>query len=209
MCDPVTLAVGGLSAAASVVGGGMQAAEAAKNNRRIAEARNKVLRETNAKNEILVKKNRDAFNKRIVESDKPKQAQDLQNMQADRGAAIAQNIAPTATETPIAGNAPEVVKSNLAKVFADAAERSKAKAAALGNLQGYGDVSRANTLGDSELGLGVNTNNNFAGGNMAILPYLQDFAEFRATKPSSGLGAIIAGLGGLGSQFVGSRAGPY
>ncbi len=205
MCDPLTVALALGGTAASVVGGGMAAGEAARNNNRIAEARNKVLRDTNLRNQALGDQNRSAFAQRIAEMAPQNTSEALQAAQDTRGAALEQSISQPAIEPPAAPDAPAVIKSELGKRLADTFAKSKDQALTMGKIGGYGVQMQDQAIADAGLGRGINTNNDFVAGNARIMPYLQDFAEYKATKPSSGLGQIIAALGGLGVQAAGSR----
>jgi hypothetical protein len=205
MCDPITAALVVASVGASVAGGGIAASESAKNNNRIVEARNKVLRETTAKNLALGDKNRAAFAQQINTMAPENTAAALAAAQADRGATLESAITPDAAEVPMAGDAPQVIKSELGKRLAETFAKSKASAGALGRFGGYGTQLQDEAIAEAGLGRGINTNNNFVRGNVGILPYLQDYAEYGASKPSSGLGQIISALGGMAGMAAGSR----
>lgn len=205
MCDPITLTLLAGSAAASFAGTGIAAGEAAKNNNRVAEARNKVLRDTNAKNLALGDKNRSAFAQRIAEMAPENTAAELQTAQDTRGNALEQAITPQAIEAPVAADAPQVIKSEFAKRLSDTMARSRGEAHTLGKIGGYGTQMQDQAIADAGLGRGINTNNNFVAGNARIMPSLQDYAEYRATKPSSGLGELIGALGQVAGQAAGAR----
>lgn len=205
MCDPITIGLMVAGTAASVVGTGMSAAESTKNAGRIADARNQRLKETLLKNRQHADDSRAAFNTRIGESEKTPADQQLADAQAGQTANLQANIGPTATEAPLSGDAPQVVKTAFAQAFADAAEKSRAKASTTGKLGAYGTVQRDNAIGDVGLRDKVGTNNSFVRGNLSILPYTQDLAEIQASKPGSGLGDIIAAAGQAASMYAGSR----
>lgn len=205
MCDPFTAALLIGSVGASVAGGGIAAGEAARNNNRVAEARNKVLRDTNAKNLALGDKNRSAFAQRIAEMAPENTAAALETAQTDRGTALENAIAPVATEAPVAADAPQVIKSEFAKRLSDTMARSRGEAHTLGKIGGYGTQMQDQAIADAGLGRGINTNNNFVAGNARIMPYLQDYAEYKATKPDSGLGSILQALGQVAGQAAGAR----
>lgn len=207
MCDPVTIGLLVAGTAASAVGTGIKSAEAQKNAARVAEARNARLKETLLKNRQHADDSRAAFNTRIGASEKGPADQQLADAQAGQTAAIQSNISPTATEAPLAGDAPTVIKTAFAKAFSDAAEKSMARAAATGKLGAYGTVQRDDAIGDRGLGDKIGTNNSFVRGNLGILPYVQDLAEIQATKPSNGLGDIISAFGQAASMYAGSRGG--
>lgn len=197
MCDPLTLIMGIGGAVASTVGAGMQAGEAAKTNARIAESRNKVLRQTNAMNDEHAAKNRQALNQRVADSGKAKADQQLATAQDTAVDQITQNLAPTATDIPLSGAAPKVVGNSLSTALGDVAKESQARAADIGMFQGYGLNAQDNALGDLGLRDEIGVNNDYVRGNMSIMPYLQDFAEYKAASKakSSPLGSILLGLG--------------
>lgn len=205
MCDPVSLGLMAASVAATTIGGGMAAGDAAKNNNRIAEARNKVLRETNARNAALGAQNRSAFAQRISEMAPENTAAALDTAQTDRGTALESAIAPAAIEAPAVSDEPAIIKSDLGKRLAETMAKSKAQAGALGKIGGYGAQLQDQAITDAGLGRSINTNNNFVAGNARIMPYLQDYAEYGATKPSSGLGQIISALGQMAGSAAGAR----
>jgi hypothetical protein len=205
MCDPLTIGLMLAGTAASVVGTGMQAKETIKNDARVAEARNQVLRDTMRKNKEHADANRAAFNTRIDQSEAQPAAQNLANAQTAQTEALTSNLGSTAVDTSLSGDAPQVVKSNLAKTLADAFAESKAKAQSMGKLGGYGANARDDAIADSALGSTINTNNDFVRGDLGIMPYLQDYAEIRARKPSSGLGSIISAFGKAAGSYAGSR----
>jgi hypothetical protein len=185
----------------------MQAREAQKANQREADARNKVLQETLRKNDVQSAANRDAFRKRIADSEAaPAQAQ-LATAQDNATTALQGNLADTAVEAPIDGNAPAVVKSAMESSLSDSFRKSMDKAKSMAKLTGYGAAGREAAIADSGLSQGINTNNNFVRGNMSIMPYLQDYAAIKAYKPSSGFGQILQSLGGIATQAAGSKAG--
>lgn len=206
MCDPITLGIMVASTAASVGGAGIAAGEAAKNNNRIAEARNKVLRDTNLRNMALGEKNRALLDARVAEMAPQNTAEALAAAQQERGDNLEAAISTTPTEVPLAGDAPQVIKSELGKKLAETFAKSKASARTLGNIGGYGAQMQDQAIADAGVTRGINTNNNFVGGNMRMLPYLQDYAEYGASKPSSGLGQILQSLGMMGSMYAGTRA---
>lgn len=207
MCDPITLTllVGGT--AASVVGGGIQAREAVKADAREANARNKVLQETLRRNETNAVANREAFKKRITESEPAPAAASLATAQDNATTAVQGNLASTATEAPIAGDAPQIIKGAMDKSLSDSFRKSMDNAKSMAQLTGYNAAGRDAAIADAGLGQTINTNNNFVRGNMSIMPYLQDYAAYRAYKPSSGFGQILQSLGSMATQAAGARGG--
>ncbi len=206
MCDPITLAVLAASTAASIGGGMISSSESAQNANRMAAARNRVLEETRKRNLKHSDQNRIQFNDNLANTN-DEDGEKLRKAQNDRTDVIQGNINPVAADVPLDANAPKVVQSNLAKTLADTFATSKTNAMHLGALGGYGDRSRDLAIGDSGTQSAIGTNNNFVAGNMGIMPYLQDYAQIRANKPSSGLGDMLSALGKMGSMYAGSMGG--
>jgi len=207
MCDPITLAVLAAGTVASVAGTGIQARESIDQQRRAVAARNKVLQETQAKNLKIANDSRDIFNKRVSEIDGQVEPQ-LQISQDARTEGIVGNLAePSADEIAdiVGDDAPIVVKSDLAKKMAEQFQRSTENAKALGKLTGYTGFFNDQSISDQVAGRGVGVNANSIAGNVAMLPYLQDFAEIESYKPSSGLGALLSAIGGTTAQYAGAK----
>ncbi len=207
MCDPITLGLMAAGTVASVVGGGMQAKEAVKANGREVAARNRVLQETLRRNDQQSQASREAFQRRVSESEAAPAQQQLAQSQGQAEQTIAGNLATTGTEAPLAGDAPKVVRDTMKSSLGDSFRKSLEQAKRQGALTGYDMAGRDAAISDAGLGREINTNNNFVRGNMSIMPHLQDFAAYQAYKPSSGLGQIIASLGGMATQAAGARGG--
>lgn len=190
----------------SAVGGMIQQKEAEKNAQRMAEARNERMRSTLTKNDALAKQSRDTFNERAqkINKDQMEQSQDeaTQNRQQDLEAAVDNTPSPV-DSVSISGSAPTVVKSELAKRMGAAMSQSKQAAQRLGKLGGYGDTWLDQGFKDVEAGRSIAGDANFASGNMAILPYQQDIAEMRASKPISPIGGLLQGFGSMLGSYGG------
>ena len=207
MCDPISLGLMALGGGASVLGGGMSASETANNNAAIAAARNKALQETNAKNLAISGQSRDAMGKEIAATTGPMAAAGLAGAQGGAVNTIMSNMAPTGGEPTLSSSAPKAAQSGLAAAIAAAHAKSTAKGAAQGNLLGYQTYGRDVAEQDKDLASGINMNNDFVHGNMAILPSIQDYEQIQANKPSSGLGELLQGLGSAAGGYAGNRAG--
>lgn len=210
MCTGLEIA-GLLGAGLSAAGTMVQQREAQKNAQRQAEARNNELKRTLAKNDQLAQDSRDKFNERQQQVGDDEVANQQQEATDKRTDALETAVA----ETPqvegtvaISGSAPSVVKSELAKRMGAAVGESKKQAQTLGKLGGYGDTWLNQGFMDQEAGRGIATDANFAAGNMAILPYQQDIAEMRATKPISPLGGLLQGFGSMASSYGGQAGVP-
>lgn len=206
MCTGLEIAglVGGL---ASTAGGLVTANEQQKNAERQAEARNNELKRTLLKNDDLAKQSRETFNERAEKLKGDQMAEDQQAATEKRTDTLEQAVEQTPVspdDVSLSGSAPTVVKSELAKRMGDALAGSKAQAQAQAKLGGYGDSWMNQGFADVEAGRDLNQQANFASGNMSILPYQQDIAEMRATKPISPIGGLMQGLGGMLTSFGGS-----
>lgn len=190
----------------STVGGMVQQNEAQANAERMAEARNKRLNMTLAKNDSLAEKSRDEFNQRKQNATKDAIDDTQEQKTQDRQDTLEQAITPAtdaAEGISLSGSAPTVVKSELAKRMADVMGQSKESAKRLATLGGYGDTWLDQGFQDVDASRGINTNANFAQGNMSILPYQQDIAEMHARKPISPIGGLLQGFGSAMSSYGG------
>ena len=195
----------------SAAGGAIQRNEAQENAERMAEARNKRLNMTLAKNDALAEKSRDEFNQRQQNATKDKIDESQEQKTEQRQDTLEQAITPAedaVADVSLSGSAPTVVRSELAKKMADVMGESKANAQRLATLGGYGDTWLDQGFQDVDAGRGINTNANFAQGNMSILPYQQDIAEQRAYKPISPLGGLLQGFGSAVSSYGGGMGVP-
>lgn len=208
MCTGIEIALALGGAALSAGGAYMQQNEAEANARRQAEARNERLNITLKKNDQLADDSREAFDARAKQVQEQEMQQGQQKATDERQATLDQAVetSPAADtgEIPLAGSAPAVVKSELAKRIGEAIKGSKDSAARQAKLSGYGDSWLDQGFQDVETGRNLAQNANFAGGNMAIMPYQQDIAEMRAYKPISPMGGLLQGFGSAVSSFGGS-----
>jgi hypothetical protein len=123
----------------------------------------------------------------------------MQESQEDATAARTDTLTASVQEAPeqmsLSGSAPQVVQSELAKRMMGAVDKGKAEAQQLGKVGGYGDTWFNEGVSNVATGRNLGVNQNFASGNMALLPYGQDLAEQAAYKPISPFGSILSGLG--------------
>lgn len=200
MCTGLEFIIPLIGAGLSAAGGYVTMNEQQKNAERQAEARNEELNRTLLKNDSLAEESRDTFNQRFNQSKNAETDKQQKAAEADRAktAEAAIDNAPVAVEdVPLTGSAPNVIKSDLAKEMGAALQRSKASAKAQAKLGGYGDMWLDQGFQDQAAGRDLAMTTDFANGNMALLPYAQDFAETRATKPISPLGGLLQGFGGM------------
>lgn len=207
MCTGLEILASVAASALSAVGAGVQQKEMAENARRQADARNERLNLTLQKNDKLADESRDAFDARAKQMQE-QQVQDGQKKATDeRQATLEQAVdaAPVDSgEIPLAGSAPEVVKSELAKRIGEAVKGSKESAARQATLAGFGDSWLDQGFKDVETGRNLAQQANFAQGNMSILPYQQDVAEMQAYRPISPIGGLLQGFGSAVGSFGGS-----
>lgn len=194
----------------SGVGAAIQQREMAKNQQRMAEARNNELRRTLAKNDQLAERSRELFEARRRATEGPeldKAEQEAKEKRSQELEIAAEQTPAPAADVPLAGSTPQVVQSDMAKRFQNAISQSKDQAHKLSVLGGYGDMWLNQGFADTQAGRDLGTYSNFASGNMALLPYQQDFAETRAYKPISPLGGILQGVGGMIGSYAGGGGG--
>lgn len=197
----IPLIIGG--AILSGIGQAIKNRQAAADAKARVDARNKVLADTMAMNKPLAQSSRDQFDARMAGPIADETAPSL------RSALLADAAAPPAEAVPVAGNAPEVVKSEMAGQMAKAIEAGRAEAAASARVGSYGDAWFNEGVYNNDLSSRLGQNANFAGGNLALLPHLQDLAEVDAVKRRGPIADIFMGLGSaLGSAggSMGRRA---
>ena len=174
----------------------MQASSAQKQAQAAADARNRVLQQTLLKNDKIAADSRNLFDKRRSEVEPEPMAEAMADAEATRTATIESSVTPmTPEDVPLSGSAPSVVHSALAKRMLEAVDKGKSEAKALGKVGGYGDTWFNQGVANTATGRDLGVNQNFASGNMALLPYGQDLAEQAAYKPISPFGSILMGLG--------------
>lgn len=188
----------------SGVGQAIKNRQAQNQAKAIADARNQVLSDTMAMNRPLADSSRTMFDQRIAAPIADEGAPSL------RGDLLADAAQP-APDIPVSGSAPTVVKSEIAGQMAKALEEGKAEAARSARVGAYGDAWFDEGVYNNQLGSQLGQNANFAGGNLALLPHLQDLAEVQATKRRGPIADIMMGVGSAMGAYGGSmgpRAAP-
>lgn len=189
------------SALISGIGAAIKNAQAQRQAQAVVNARNGVLRDTMALNRPLAEDSRAQFNDRLAAGPS---ADAEAAAGANRQAVMGRAAAPPPPTTALAGEgAPSVVNSEIARAMGEAANAGAAEASALGRVGAYGDMWVGQGEQNQNLASGLRTNANFAGGNLALLPHLQDLAEVGITRAPGALGDILMGVGSM----MGSRAG--
>jgi hypothetical protein len=206
------LEIGLILAAAGAAAGGYgayrQGDEAQANNIRMATARNQELSNTLARNRVNAEEARKVYTGREEEIQPERLAARQEDLTADRTATLEGAVEGANVEdVPLAGSAPTVVKSEIAKKLLGAMTEAKESAKRLGKVGGYGDLWFDQGLANTAAGRDIDMWSDFNKGNLGILPYSQDFASYQAYKPSSGIGEIFQGVGSVLGAAGGSMAG--
>lgn len=200
----IPLAIGtGLSAA----GGAINNSENTANAEAIAKARNNVLVSQTNKNNVIANDSRGIYNTRQDQFQPAALTAQQTDATGDRAAAINGNL-PTinATSFPGAADSSSIVKTSIAKAISDALAKSQQTATAQAALGGYGDLFQRMGFQDADAGRRIQTDVNFAQANNALTPELQDFAANSASKPNSGFGGLLTGIGSAFGSYAGSHS---
>ncbi len=195
MCLPVLL-----GAVLSGVGSMITASEQEANAKRQAKARNDKMELTLGRNDQIAQHSKETLDRRLGKITPDAVAKDQKGQTAQRTAQVQAQVADpnaSAGAIPLAGDAPDVVKSALATKMLDVFKQGKSRAQALGTLGGYGDQWMDQGFANAGMGRNQSIDNNFMQGNLSILPAQQDVAERNAYKPISPIGGILSGLGGM------------
>lgn len=193
----------GLSAAGSI----MQQKEARKQAERQAQARNDEMNKTLAANDVLAKDARDIYQQVEDKAQPAQQEQRQAEATQDRTETLQNAVSDAPKSAPLAGSTPQVVQSEIAKRMSDTVAEGKASAQRLGKVGGYGSALFNQGLENNSAGRDIGIKSGFAAQNLSLLPYKQDFAEYKAYKPQSPLGGILMGLGGALGSYAGGNSG--
>lgn len=216
MClDPISLAGTGLG----IVGSIMNGKQEAKNEQRMADARTRAMLDNFAQQDKLSAQSRQQFQDALGDFSKPQQQQNLENVGQERTNAIQANINANKVDyNPASENAPEVVKSEIAKRMADAMEKGRANATSLGKMGAWGDVQFGNQAGLARRGSQVGEFSNFARNVAGMMPLQMEVAAKNARKAPSMIGdlfklagtgmSMVGGAGGFGNIFGGGTPAP-
>jgi len=201
MCDPVTL---GLAAAASV-GGAIVSGNSAKDAAaRDAAARNAVLAQTISKENGLAADNATQLNGNLAHYAPGAQDAQLADAQAKRTATSTGNMTTTdPNSVPLPADTNPAATGDLAKRMLAVHDGAVSRAGLNANLGGFGDTWLKNNLNTNEADRNIGVTNNYAEGDKAILPALQDDAAAAAYKPPSIWGPILTGIGGVAAGAAG------
>jgi hypothetical protein len=204
MCGGPELALLAASVGASVGGGVLQQSEAQASAEAEAAARNRVLEQYMERQRNLQAQNQEQAAKARNEFEAPKQQQKQAANVEQREAAIDTNAQPAdAGAIPLSGNAPSIVKSDIANRMLSAFNDATGEAKAKGKFAAYGDTWGQNDRSILQPGRMIDTFNNFSRANTSMLPLEQELVGYANRKPPSGLGGILQGLGSLGGMAAG------
>jgi hypothetical protein len=185
----------------------MRTNEQMQNDQRRASARNAVLSDTQNRLAVMRDKNYAAVDQNTAGYAAPAQASATANKVATREAMIdaSADAAAAAGQPIVSGEAPSVVKDEFSKRVGNAIAQSRANAKAGAAISGIGDTWQQNASNNANTAGTVDMNNNFARGQAAILPSLQDYADYSAQKVPSILGQVLpilgTGLSGLSGSL--------
>ena len=228
MCiDPVTL---GLTAIGGVLGAGGAAAESRAANRNVrlnawanvekskqdsqaAILRNKILGEYRDRQHGFVDENQKSLAGTTQKFGAEGQEASRAANETTRNDTIQSAIgsAPQA-EVTLGSGATPLVQQTIADRLTKAITDAKTQGGRMAAVGSYGDLDQSNKMALQGGARAIDTTNNFARGDISMLPADQDLQEFQMRKPIYVPGANpnnpASGLKGLGS-LVGSLAGAY
>lgn len=180
----------------------MGARDSAERARDTARARNAVLADTLRRIDANAAENRGLFDSRMGDyAAHPAALETAQTTRADNN--IANLTAADPNAISVSSSAPSAVRGAIAQRLMEAHEGARQRAAASGQLGGYGDVWQSNKLGIGDTANRIGTINNFSQGQGRILPALQDYAEQAAYRPP----AILPQIMQFAGNILGSAAG--
>lgn len=179
----------------------------------VAKLRNKILNEYVGRQKGFTAENQGAFKEGVAGYGAPAMETSRAGAEAGRNEFLSKQIAGIPqTEMAMRDSDSPVVRGELAKKMSEALASTQAGAGRAAKLGSFGDSWTTAGDGAQNSARKIDTTNNFARGEIAMLPADQDLQEFVLRKPIRKAGANAknpAGLlTGLGS-FVGSMAGAY
>lgn len=201
MCDPVTL---GIAVATGVAGKLVSNSESVNNANAQAAAANQVLQTTLGKEQGFQGSNTAELDKNLANYAPGAQDTQLAGAQTARANTSTGNMTTTnPNSVPVTSDAPPAVAAALKNDMASVDAGSKNRATLAAKLGGYGDSLLTNQLNTASADRNIGVTNNFADGQKAILPALQQDAMAGAYKPPSIWSTILGG----GSQIAAGAAG--
>lgn len=205
MCNPLMIAgAAGLGAAGSAI----SANEAKNAAARDAAARNAVLASTIAKENGYASDNAGQLNGNIAHYAPGAQETQLTAAQDKRAATSTGNMTtsdPAAVPLPADSN--PAVTSDLAKRMLAVHDGAVSRAGLNAKLGGFGDTWLQNNLNTNEADRNIGVTNNYAEGQKAITPALQDDAAASVYKPPSIWGPLLSAAGSVAGGAAGAGKG--
>lgn len=205
--DPVSLGINALmlggGTALSIMGGRRQRDDAVLNAAREASVRNKVLREGLDRQEKYGVENQGHLGTAFNRFDPNVQAGALDSAFAAREAAVGEDLGPVTVLDDVGTNN-QAVKGTIAKRMLDAYQRATDVAKMRSRPGAYSDVWADNGAGIADSGRRIDTVNNFARGDAALIPMEQDLAAYVYASPTSSNGSTLSSLGNLLAGIGGS-----
>lgn len=232
MCfDPLTLAGAGLSIAGGIgqrkaqdrYQGQMIDADTQqlKQNHLEALERNKVLDQYMARQDNWIGENQTDLTAGVNPFTQGNQTVAYNDNTAKRGAAISDafGAAPASADNLVTDSTPNFLKADLTKRLGDVFTDGAAAGQRLARVGSYGDTMAGNQRSITDTNSSIQTRNNVAKGNLALLPSEQDFAGFQQRKPiwrpagadvptwatiAPGVGNMLGAMGGSGRFSLGN-----
>jgi hypothetical protein len=175
--------------------------EQINNQAAMADARNKVLQSYLDTIKGYTNENEATAGNVIDQFSQPNQEAVLSNDQANREADVLAAIAPLTSadynDVRLSGNDPPGVKADIASRILAGYNKAATTAAGMAKLGGYADQWNGNKIAIDEGQRPIDTVNRFANAQTALVPELQDFAQYGAYKPASGTGQLYSALGNV------------
>lgn len=210
MCDPATLGMMAASAALSAGGAAISNSEKNANQRRQIDARNGVLQQSLDRQAKWGDEARGLFDTRLKDYGTETQDEKLTTAQDNRTADITKNMTtPTASDIPLSGSTPQVVKGEIAKRMLKTFQQATDRAKAAGKVGGYGDNWMGNNQGVADTARQVGTINNFSQTDASLLGSRQELAAASAPQSNSIWGPLLSAGGNIAAAGAGRGWKPF
>lgn len=179
----------------------------------VAKLRNKILNEYVGRQKEFTAQNQEAFKGGVGGYAAPAMEESRAGAETGRNEFLTKQVAGIPqTEVTLRDSDSPAVRSELARKLSEAAAGATAGAGRAAKLSSYGDSWTTAGEGAQDSARKIDTTNNFARGEISMMPADQDMQEFILRKPIIKAGANpnnpAGTLKGLGS-LVGSLAGAY
>lgn len=177
------------------------------------QLRNRIAREYMGRQQGYADQNRVEFNTALGGMGAAAQGKDYDQAVSARKTFAEGLFAPT--QLPELGAADGLTRATYDARYAKAGEDSRAHAARAAELSAYGDVQGKTARATADLGRKIDTTNNFARGDAALLGADQDLQAFQIRRPirvpsyNTNGGDWMKALGGAMGQMGGSMMGGF